>query len=184
MATKYGIPEGSSLADWPFSYETLEPFYERAEWELGVAGADNENSQRSHRKRNYPLPPVPPGLQTIALTDGALRLGWETSPVPLLINTEPYQGRGACIECKYCVGFACPSDAKSGSHNTVIPRALATGNCDLVTGAIAERIEVDQRGNVSGVSYLADSPQGTNRETARSKFVIVSAGAISQHAFS
>jgi Choline dehydrogenase and related flavoproteins len=178
MATKYGIPEGSSLADWPFSYETLEPFYERAEWELGVAGADNENSQRSPRKRNYPLPPVPHGPQTIALTDGARGLGWQTTPVPLLINTEPYQGRAACIACKYCVGFACPTDAKNGSHNTVIPRALATGNCNLVTGAIAERIEVDLRGNVSGVSYFVDSPQGTTRETAQSKCVIVSAGAI------
>jgi choline dehydrogenase-like flavoprotein len=178
MATKYGVPQGSSLADWPFSYETLEPFYERAEWELGVAGGDNENFQPSPRKRNYPLPPVPPGPQTIALTDGARRLGWQTTPVPLLINTEPYQGRAACIACKYCVGFACPTDAKSGSHNTVIPRALTTGNCKLVTGAIAERIEVDLRGSVDGVSYFVDSPQGTSRETARSKFVVVSAGAI------
>jgi len=178
MATKYGIPEGSSLADWPFSYETLEPFYERAEWELGVAGEDNENSQRSPRKRNYPLPAVPPGPQTIALTGGARRLGWQTTPVPLLINTKPYQGRAACIACKYCVGFACPTDAKSGSHNTVIPRALSTGNCNLVTGATAERIEVDPRGKVSGVSYFVDSAQGTTRETAQSKFVIVSAGAI------
>ena len=34
MATRYGIPRGSSLADWPITYETLEPYYERAEWEL------------------------------------------------------------------------------------------------------------------------------------------------------
>ena len=88
---------------------------------------------------------------------GAKQLGWVTSPVPLLINTEEYQGRAACVQCKYCVGFACPSDAKNGTQNTVIPRALATGNCELQTNAIVERIDVDERGSINGVSYLIDS---------------------------
>jgi len=38
---RYGasaIPEDSSLADWPLSYADLEPFYDQAEYELGVSG--------------------------------------------------------------------------------------------------------------------------------------------------
>ena len=38
MATRYGVPDGSSLADWPIGYADLAPFYERAEHEIGVAG--------------------------------------------------------------------------------------------------------------------------------------------------
>lgn len=38
MASTYGVPTGSSLADWPITYDDLAPFYERAEWEVGVAG--------------------------------------------------------------------------------------------------------------------------------------------------
>src|SRR5439155_17006796 len=38
MATTYGVPAGSSLADWPISFADLEPDYDRAEWELGVSG--------------------------------------------------------------------------------------------------------------------------------------------------
>ena len=178
MASKYGVPEGSSLADWPISYESLEPFYERAEWEIGAAGDGATIQSEIPRKRNYPLPPVPPSPQTVALQSAARQLGWLTSPVPLLINTESYAGRPACIECKYCVGFACPTDAKNGTQNTVIPRALATGNCDLKTSVVAENIETDNRGKVSGVSYLVDSFGQPRRETARSKTVIVSAGAI------
>ena len=174
MASKYGVPNGSSLADWPITYETLEPFYERAEWELGVAGNGNSIQHQIPRKRNYPLRPVDPSPQTVALQNGARQLGWVTTPVPLLINTEPYGGRAACIECKYCVGFACPTDAKSGTQNTVIPRALATGNCELRTSTIAEAVETDERGNVTGVSYLDHG----KRQTARAKVVIVSAGAI------
>ena len=38
---RYGasaIPADSSLADWPLSYADLEPYYDRAEYELGVSG--------------------------------------------------------------------------------------------------------------------------------------------------
>ena len=38
---RYGasaIPANSSLADWPVSYAELEPYYDRAEYELGVSG--------------------------------------------------------------------------------------------------------------------------------------------------
>jgi choline dehydrogenase-like flavoprotein len=178
MASKYGIPEGSSLADWPITYETLEPFYERAEWELGVAGDGRSIQHEIPRQRNYPLPPVPPTPHSVALEQGARKLGWRTAPVPLLINTEEYGGRAACIECKYCVGFACPTDAKTGSQNTVIPRALATGNCKLKTSAVVEAIEMDDRGNVIGISYFVNSSGGPQREIARSRLVIVSAGAI------
>ena len=178
MASKYGVPEGSSLADWPISYEDLEPFYERVEWELGAAGDGESIQSRIPRKRNYPLPPVPPNPQTVALQTAARQLGWVTSPVPLLINTRSYAGRPACIECKYCVGFACPTDAKNGTQNTVIPRAVATGSCDLKTSAVAENIETDNRGIVRGVSYFVDSSGQPRRETAGSKVVIVSAGAI------
>ena len=181
MATKYGVPDGSSLTDWPITYKTLEPFYERAEWELGAAGDGSAINDQIPRKRNYPMPAVPPSPQTEALVKGAEQLGWVTSPVPLLINTEEYQGRAACVQCKYCVGFACPSDAKNGTQNTVIPRALATGNCELQTNAIVERIDVDERGSITGVTYLIDASgaSGTGqRQTARSRVVIVSAGAI------
>src|SRR3954453_18383390 len=40
---RYGasaIPADSSLADWPLSYADPEPFYDRAEYELGVSGKD------------------------------------------------------------------------------------------------------------------------------------------------
>ena len=178
MASKYGVPEGSSLADWPISYEDLEPFYDRAEWELGVAGDGESIQDQVLRRRGYPLPPVPPTPQTVALKLGAEKLGWVTSPVPLLINTVPYGGRDACIACKYCVGFACPTDAKSGTHNTMIPRAVATGHCQLVTGAVAERIEVDARGKVNGISYFLQTNGQRRKQLARARVVIVSAGAI------
>jgi choline dehydrogenase-like flavoprotein len=174
MATQYGRPEGSSLADWPIGYDDLEPFYDQAEWEIGVAGDGAGNTAQGPRRRGYPLPPLAANPQADLLQAGAARLGLNTFRPPALINTVPRHGRGACVQCGMCVGFACPSDAKNGTQNTAIPRALATGRCTLVERAMARRLESDASGNVTGVSYIADGQE--HRASARA--VVVSCGAI------
>src|SRR5713226_981774 len=67
---RYGasaIPADSSLADWPMTYADLEPFYDHAEYELGVSGKagnlqgrkiDGGNVFEAPRRREYPLPPL------------------------------------------------------------------------------------------------------------------------------
>ena len=178
MASIYGVPDGSSLADWPLTYDELEPFYERAEWEIGVSGSHAGNESQSPRKTPYPMPALRPTKAHAILKRGADSLGWSTFSTPLAINSMPREGRSACIECSHCVGFACPSDSKNGSQNTMIPRALKTGLCDLVTQAMAERIETDSQGRVTGVVYFVEENGQTIRKTARAKQVVVSAGAI------
>ena len=175
MATRYGVPDGSALADWPISYDELAPFYDRAEWEIGVAGDGGAHGTKGRRNRGYPLPAVAPTAEAQVLARGAAALGWDTGPVPLLINTAPRSGRADCVQCGQCVGFACPTDAKNGSHNTVIPRALATGRCALVPSCVAERIDTDARGRVTGVA-LVDGAR--RRRTIRAAHVVLAAGAI------
>lgn len=178
MASIYGVPDGSSLCDWPISYTDLEPFYEQAETEIGCSGDAEANKFRAPRQSHYPMPPVPKTLSHKILAAGADRLGWNTFTTPMLINSVPYGGRAACVQCQHCVGFACPSDAKNGTQNTVIPRAIATGLCDLVTGAMCENIDTDAQGRVVGVSYLLDTGTSTVRAKVRARAVVVSAGAI------
>ncbi len=161
MASTYGVPEGSSLADWPISRAELDPFYARAEREIGVCG------------ENHPMPPL---AQTVRGTRvyGALEaLGWEKVRVPLALNSQPHLGRAACVECQHCVGFACPSDAKNGSHNTLIPRGLLTGRLDLITGAMASKIEL-QGERARGVHYFVED----EARYAQADLVIVAVGAI------
>src|SRR3974377_1730437 len=47
MKSAYGTVEGSTLDDWPVSYQDLEPYYEKAEWEIGVSGDDSKNVFRA-----------------------------------------------------------------------------------------------------------------------------------------
>ncbi|GHF43804.1 choline dehydrogenase-like flavoprotein [Deinococcus metalli] len=178
MASTYGVPEGSALADWPITYDDLEPDYERAEWELGVSGDAAGNAYAGPRRRGYPMPPVGPNGTVPALTRGARALGLSTSPVPLLINSVPYGGRGTCLQCGACVGFACPGEFKTDTRNTVIPRALATGRCDLVTGVQVERVITDAAGRVTGVALVTGPADAAQRRTVMAGQVLLGAGAI------
>lgn len=178
MASTYGVPVGSALADWPISYADLEPDYDRAEWELGVSGDPTGNVCAGPRRRGYPMPPVGPNGTVSVLERGARALGLNTSPVPLLINSVPYGGRGACVGCGACVGFGCPGEFKTDTRNTVIPRALATGRCDLVTGVQVGRVTTDAAGRVTGVSLVSSAGGGTVRREVTADHVLLGAGAI------
>jgi choline dehydrogenase-like flavoprotein len=178
MASRYGVPQGSSLTDWPISYAELAPYYERAEWEIGVAGDGNGNRNQGPRAKPYPMPPVVSEGAAKVLRRGAEALGISTFTPPILINTLPRDGRAACIQCGSCVGFPCPSDAKNGTQNTALPRALATGRCDLVPEAMVASVDTNEHGKVIGVTFIATSRDTTlQRHTVRSRAVVLSGGA-------
>lgn len=174
MRSTYGAVEGSTLDDWPISYQDLEPYYEKAEWEIGVSGDDSNNVFRALRKRSLPMPPLSPNREFTILEPAARRLGLHPFHIPMLRNSVPYGGRGPCMRCRWCVGFACEVDAKNGTHNTVIPSALATGNCELKTDCMTKEILTDARGRVTGVAYY-DAREHLNEQSA--DIVVVSCGA-------
>lgn len=176
MASTYGVPDGSSLADWPIGYDDLADHWDWVEWEVGVCGDAGGHRSLGPRRRGYPMPPMPPNAEALALARGAGALGLATGSVPLLLNSVPHAGRARCGRCGECVGFSCPVDAKNGSHNTVLPRALATGNAALVTGCRAARITTDGSGAVTG-AVLVDEATGAER-TVQAGHVVVACGAI------
>ncbi len=173
MASTYGIPEGSSLADWPISYEDLAPYYERAEWEVGVAG--EEPAPQMPPRKKYPMPGVPRSKKAKTLELGCQKLGWTSQVTPLLLNSVPRGGREACTQCQHCVGFGCPPDAKNGTHNTVIPRALATGRCTLMAETFVKRLIKSKGGRVTGVVAVDNEGVETRYEA---DVVVLAGGAI------
>jgi choline dehydrogenase-like flavoprotein len=175
MRSTYGVPEGSSLEDWPISYEDLEQFYEKAEYEIGVSGDYSGTPFRGPRRRELPMPPLPPNLEFSILEPAAKRLGLHPFHLPMLRNSVPYNGRGPCMRCRWCCGFACEVDAKNGTQNTVIPIALNSGNCELRTECMVKEILVDDRGHARGVSYFDE--RGHLREQP-ADLVVVSSAAI------
>jgi choline dehydrogenase-like flavoprotein len=175
MASIYGVPEGSSLADWPIRYEDLAPYYERAEWEIGVSGDHQTMTHLPAYGKPYPMPALTLSHKSVVHRSGLLQLGWQHLRIPRLINSVPYNGRPACVHCQHCVGFACPVDAKNGTQNTMIARALASGNCTLRTEVMVSHLTVDSGGHVTGVSTIDRTGQV---QEIRAAVVVLSCGAV------
>jgi gluconate 2-dehydrogenase alpha chain len=179
---RYGasaIPADSSLADWPLNYADLEPFYDRAEYELGVSGKagnlqgrkiDGGNVFEAPRRREYPLPALIADQSGVLFEAGALKLGYHPFSSPRAIISRPYQDRPSCSYCGFCQAFGCHIGAKSSILVTKLPEADATGNFKLITGAMCYHINSDNSGRVTGVSYYG--PDGSEN-TIEAEFVIL-----------
>ncbi len=178
MASTYGVPEGSTLVDWPFGYDELAPYYQRAEWEIGVSGEEGPLTARTPRTKPYPMPALPGGRFREVYGAAADRLGWSWGPIPLALNSVPRFGRAACIGCPQCVGHACPVDAKNGTHNTLVRRAVASGSCDLAVKAQAVEILTVGSTRASGIRIIFDTADGPLEKIVSCDRVIVAAGAV------
>ncbi len=172
MASQYGVPKGSSVVDWPITYADLEPYYTKVEWDIGVSGDDSDYKFWPHRSKPYPMPPVPLTGAGAVLEIGAKKLGLNVTPAPVAIASRPYNGRSGCVACGFCFGHGCEVNAKSSTMATVIPQAVATGRCEVRPLSRVLRVDVNDRGRVSGVTYA----DGTKREVKqRAKAVVLCA---------
>ena len=166
------IPSGTGMADWPFSYEELEPYYTQAEWEMGISGQRVNSPFFAPMSKDYPVPAVPLKSSGALLKTAASRLGLTVVPGPLAIITKPYMGRAACVNCGICSGYGCQVRARSSSAVTMLPLAEKTGRCEIRVKSYVREISVDGSGRVTGVIYF-DAQKREVRQRARA--VVLSA---------
>jgi gluconate 2-dehydrogenase alpha chain len=169
---RYGasaIPAESSLADWPLSYADLEPYYDKAEYEIGISGKagnlqgrkiDGGNVFEAPRQREFPLPPLLMDQGAVLFDAASRKLGYHPFSTPRAILSQPYKDRPGCTYCGFCQAFGCHVGAKSSILVTKLPEADATGNFKLITGAMCHRVNSDNSGKVTGVAYYG--PDGSD----------------------
>ena len=168
----FGEVSGASLADWPVSYADLEPYYTKAEYDLGISGLAGANPFEGPRSKPYPLPPMPVKSSGVLFERAAKKLGLHPFPAPVAILSQPYQGRAACVNCGFCESFGCEVRAKSSTLVSVIPTAEKTGRCEIRPNSYVRKIEIDDAGRVTGAVYF----DRNRRETfQRAKAVFVCA---------
>ncbi|MGB2939676.1 MAG: GMC family oxidoreductase [Candidatus Dormiibacterota bacterium] len=176
LKSLYGVPPGSTLTDWPMTYDELEPHYTAVEQAVGIAGlapgfppphgypGEAEQPPANalagqfglHYSKPYPLPPVAQRYEAIAFRQGtAGSLNYHPYPTPCAINTvEGFQGRHACVNCGFCNGWGCPNGAKASTSVTVLRRALATGNLEIRPECCALQVLTRPDGRAKSVIYL------------------------------
>src|SRR6202158_3566148 len=168
---RYGpnsIPAGTTLEDWPVTYDDLEPFYDIIEQEVGVSGKAGNlqgridpagNVFEGPRQREYPMPPLRGTEFTDRIAEAARQLGWHPFRPPAAINTQPYQGRPGCAYHGFCGTGGCHIGAKNSTAVTTIPAAMKTKNLAIFDHAHVTRIVSGADGRVTGVSYLKDGKE-------------------------
>ena len=164
-----GVPR-AALVDWPITYAELEPYYTKAEWELGVSGAPGPFD--APRSRPYPMPPLPVKSSGVLMEKGARALGLHPQPTPMAINSQPYNGRPPCQHCGFCLFFMCEYGAKSTSMAAMLPLAEATGRCEIRPGSYVARVETNDAGRATGVTYVDEKKQ---LQLQRAKAVVLCA---------
>ena len=161
---------------WPIDYETLAPYYDRAERLYHVRGNVGDDPTDPPRGP-YPYGPVPhsDGMAEIVAKLREQGLHPSVLPLGLLRLGEP----GGCILCNTCNSFACKVHAKSEAGVCAVRPAIQRSNVTLWTNACARRLITDGQGRrVEAVEIERDGE--TRRVTAT--LVVVSCGAINSAA--
>ena len=158
-ASVRGPIAGTNFSDWPITYA-----------ESGLQGPWDPP-----RSRDYPCPPMPIKSPGVLLERAAKKLGYNPYPAPVAILSQPHNGRPGCIHCGFCNGYGCEVNAKSSTAVTMLPLALASGNCELRTGCTVSRVNTDDTGRANEVLYWQQD--GTETSQRASAIVLCANGA-------
>jgi choline dehydrogenase-like flavoprotein len=186
--------------DWPMSYDDVAPYYDKTERLIGVYGS-NEGLENTPSSSPGVLQPAPaPRAHELYTQQACADLGIPVIPAHLAILSEvqnhetlpgiihpdnplaqrvlaeSMRSRAACFWATPC-GRGCSIKANFQSTTVVIPPAVATGNVDVVTGAMVREVTVDAQGKATGVHYIDKQTRLDEHVSAR--VVILAASACS-----
>jgi choline dehydrogenase-like flavoprotein len=161
---------------WPIDYETLAPYYARAERWYQVHGAVGDDPTEPPRQP-YTHDPVPHAPGMAAIVEQLRGQGLHPSPLPLgLLNPG---AAGGCELCATCNSFPCRLNAKSDAESCGVRAALAQPTVTLWTGAHADRLITGRDGTrVEAVEVL----RGRERVRVEAPLFVVSCGAVNSAA--
>jgi choline dehydrogenase-like flavoprotein len=147
-------------ADWPISYQDLRAHYEQVEAELPVAGQHWPWGD----PHGYPHGPHPISGAAQVAWAGARACGIEMRVGPVAIANGAFGNRPHCIYRGFCLQ-GCKVNAKGSPLVTHLPDALAHG-VEVRADSMAIRIEVDEAGRCTGVTYVREGRERFQRAAA------------------
>src|SRR5579863_287488 len=164
--TLYGVGR-----DWPYPYETLEPWYYAAEVQLGVSGPEASIDLGSPRSKPYPMKPLPLSYMDQRFSDVLNAQNFKVVPEPVARNSRPYDARPTCCGNNNCMPI-CPIAAM---YNGAIHAEKAEqAGAKLIAQAVVYRVEADDKGLITAVHYK--DPSGATARITGKLFVLAANG--------
>jgi choline dehydrogenase-like flavoprotein len=161
-------------ANWPVSYQDIEPFYDIVENYVGISGAVEDNPALPD---GHFLPPMKMTCGEVHLREQAKkRFGRTITIGRTAILTKNHNGRAACHYCGTCER-GCITYSYFSSPFTTVKDALKTGRCTLITNAVVAHVDMDPTANkAAGVTFIDSLTRKTRQ--VRAKSVILCAQAL------
>jgi choline dehydrogenase-like flavoprotein len=156
---------------WPIEYDTLAPYYDRAERMYEVHGQHGLDPTEPARGP-YPFPPVPHSRVVGEIVERLKDQGLHPSPLPLAL-------RDNCVYCNTCNSFPCKIHAKSDAEVCGVRPAAQSPNVTLWVNAMARRLTTDATGR--RIECVEIEREG-RVERVSAPLVIVSCGAVNSAA--
>ena len=161
---------------WPIHYDTLEPYYDRAERLYHVHGQHGVDPTEPPRGA-FPCDPIPHSRLMGELVDQLRGFGLHPSPLPLGLMRPGEEG--GCVLCNTCNSFPCRVHAKSDADVCCVREATRHSNVTLWTNAFARRLVTDASGRkVEAV----DVQLGDEQVRVEAPLVIAACGAVNSAA--
>lgn len=176
LLSEFGKIKGANIADWPISYEDLEPYYTKAETEIGISGRIREHKfQEPRSTKDFPYPPTEEHPIVNNIDKACEQLGYTSLQTPRAILSQPAMGRNSCEYSGYCGSYGCSSGAKGSSRAALLNRAIKTGNCKIQPNAKVYKLESNHKGNVVAVKYFDEN---NIKQMASAKIFVIACQAI------
>jgi choline dehydrogenase-like flavoprotein len=158
LLSTFGSIKGANIADWPISYEDMEPYYTKAEKEIGISGQVVQHPHLEPRStEDFPYPPTQEHPVVNHIDKACKELGFHSLPTARAILSKPDMGRNSCEYSGYCGSYGCSSGAKGSSRAALLNRAIATGNCNITANAKVHKLISDESGKVIAAEYFDEN---------------------------
>jgi choline dehydrogenase-like flavoprotein len=149
----YGKLDDTSTIDWPITLDELAPYYDKAEYNMGVSGT-------------HDIPPSAETNEYKVLKAAARKIGYtEYTSTRAAINPVARDGRPGCRQIGFCWS-GCAIGAKWSTLYSEIPKAEATDHFELRAQSMVLNINHNDSGKVTGVVY-ADAHGDLHEQKAR-----------------
>jgi len=185
----------TDFPNWPIDYETVRPWYEKAEEELGIS-ADVEEQRFAGMTfsdgYSYPMPRIPPslfdqrvGAALARLTEDETKFLGTATPLtelrvrslPAARNSQPYRNRRACAGNTSCIPI-CPIQAKYDA--TITLNEATNRGAQLIDQAVASEILVENNliSGINYVTYKGETGPETGTRCVKAKIYVIAANGI------
>lgn len=171
LLSEFGPLAGANIADWPISYEELEPWYSKVESEVGISGKIVDHPLAEPRSTaDFPYLPTQEHPIAQRIDSTCQELGLHPLPTPRAILSRAKDKRRSCEYSGYCGSYGCSSGAKGSARAALLDRALATGRCEIRPHSKVYKLVSNAKGKVVAADYF--DADGRTQKVGAKIFVV------------